>query len=407
MPDAGVSYVLNPDATSCYGEDGGKPRGLQTDVTLGGKKQDSFAYSAVGQPAFGKFAGGVSYVAPATGIFRALDLAVNEYQGGQDYLGAWDAATGQFRPGFPGVVNDLQFLTGPSVADVDGKPGEELLGGTAYLDVHAFDATGNDVGGWPKLTSDWMVTNPAIGTFGQRADDPDARKVVAAATRSGSLFVYGTGAGGCADGSWPRFHHDNANSGDYDRDAVAPARPGSVRLAGRRLTFTAPGDDGLCGQASAYEVVQSNRTVTGKSFARVRAATVKPGDAGATQSIALTGRKRRSVGIRAVDDQGNAGPVATIGKGKRAAPRPRLRVTVAPRKAHAGTPTTFRIRVRDARGRGVRGAVVRLAGRRVKTNRRGRATVRVSLGDRRRYTVSARRGRASGKASVRVVQTRA
>jgi hypothetical protein len=317
MPDAGVSYVLNPDGTSCYGRDGGKDRGLQTDVTLGGRKQDSFAYSAVGQPAFGRFAGGVSYMAPATGIVRALDLAVNEYQGGQDYVGAWDASTGQFRPGFPAVVNDLQFLTGPSVADVDGVPGEELLAGTASLDVHAFGASGADAAGWPKLTSDWMVTNPAIGTFGQRDDDPAARKVVAAATRSGSLFVYRSGAGGCAGASWPRFHHDNANSGDYRRDAVAPGKPGAVRLSRRTLKFTAPGDDGLCGRAARYQVVESDRTVTGRSFGDARAASVRPAAAGAAQSIELTGRRRASVGIRAVDEQGNAGPVVTIGTARR------------------------------------------------------------------------------------------
>jgi hypothetical protein len=312
MPDAGISYILNPDATSCYGEDGGKSRGLQTDVTLSGRKQDSFAYSAVGQPAFGNFAGGVSYLAPATGIVRALDLAANEYQGGQDYLGAWDAATGQFRPGFPGVVNDLQFLTGPSVGDIDGRAGEELLGGTAYLDVHAFDAAGGDIGGWPKLTSDWMVTNPTIGTFGEREADGDARKVVAIATRSGSLFVYRTGAEACADASWPRFHHDNANSGDYRRDAVSPGAPGDVALDGRTLKLTAPGDDGLCGRAAAYQVVQSNGAVTGESFAGAPSEPVKPGDPGQAQSIPLTGPKRKVVAVRALDEQGNAGPFVTV-----------------------------------------------------------------------------------------------
>ena len=49
-----------------------------------------------------------------------------------------------------------------------------MLGGTAYLDVHAFGAGGSDVGGWPKLTSGWMVANPAVGTFGS-----SDRKVVA------------------------------------------------------------------------------------------------------------------------------------------------------------------------------------------------------------------------------------
>ena len=310
MPDAGVSYVLNGDATSCYGEDGGKPRALQTDVALSGRKTDAFAYSAVGQPAFGRFAGGVSYLAPATGIFRALDLAVNEYQGGQDYLGAWDTATGQFRPGFPGVVNDLQFLTGPSVADVDGRAGEELLGGTAYLDVHAFDAAGGEAGGWPKLTSDWMVANPVVGTFGS-----SSRKVAAVVTRAGSLFVYRTGAEECADASWPRFHHDNANSGDFSRDAAAPGAPDRARLAGDRLSFVAPGDDGPCGRAARYEVVQSDREPSGRSFEDARAIG-KPVDAGERVTVDLPGRAKRFVALRAVDEQGNASRPVVLARGR-------------------------------------------------------------------------------------------
>ena len=40
---------------------------------------------------------------------------------GQDFLAAWTtAASGQLQPGFPATMNDLQFLTGPSVADIDG-----------------------------------------------------------------------------------------------------------------------------------------------------------------------------------------------------------------------------------------------------------------------------------------------
>jgi hypothetical protein len=224
---------------------------------------------------------------------------VNEYQGGQDYLGAWDAATGQFRPGFPGVVNDLQFLTGPSVADIDGRAGEELLGGTAYLDVHAFDGQGGEVRGWPKLTSDWMVANPAIGTFGS-----SSRKAVAVVTRSGFLFVYRVGTDSCAGASWPRFHHDNANSGDFSRDAVAPAPPERVRARRGRLALVTAGDDGECGRAVRYEVVQSDRRVSGRSFGRARS--LRPRSKRARrQVLRLPGRSRRYVAVRAVDEQGN------------------------------------------------------------------------------------------------------
>ncbi len=40
------------------------------------------------------------------------------------------------------MVNDLQFLPGPSLADLDGQAGEELLGGTASQDLYAVRSDG-------------------------------------------------------------------------------------------------------------------------------------------------------------------------------------------------------------------------------------------------------------------------
>jgi hypothetical protein len=316
IPDAGVGYVVNPTGDSCYGKDDGKDRGLQTDASAAPGKTDTPAFPAVGHPAFGNFAGGISFVAPAAGLLRALDLAVNEYQsGGQDFLAAWNAADGQFRPGFPSRVNDLQFLTGPSVADVDGAAGEEMVGGTASLDLAAMSGTGVPVNtAWPKLTSDWTVANPLIGSFGTRDTSDSARKVVAALTRSGSLFAYETDAPACSPGSWPRFHHDPANSGDYRRDAVSPGRPSSPKLEGRTLSVGAPGDDLLCGQASRYEIAHSNSRINGATFRSGKriATTVAPAEPGTRQSIQLPTGLRRYVAIRAVDEQGNVGRVARV-----------------------------------------------------------------------------------------------
>ena len=66
---------------------------------------------------------GLSFIAPAAGLGRALDVAFPDYQPtGQDFLAAWSVAGGgQLRPGFPQAVNDLQFLTGPSVADLERR----------------------------------------------------------------------------------------------------------------------------------------------------------------------------------------------------------------------------------------------------------------------------------------------
>jgi hypothetical protein len=306
MPGAGPAYVFNSDGTSCYGKSPGNDgqqhdTALQSDVALGNGKIDTPAIPAVGMPAFGNFAGGVSFLAPVTGLLRALDVVLPEYQGGQDFLAAWDPSTGQFRPGFPTPVNDLQFLTGPSVADIDGQPGEELLGGSASLDLNAVSSAGAAVSGWPKLTSDWMVANPLIGSWGALSG-----KVVIGMTRSRYLLAYKTSAPACSPSSWPRFHHDDANSGDYSRDATPPGRPYDATLASRALTFSAPGDDLLCGRATRYEVVEDGTVVANAPA---------PGETGTRQTLTLPAAVKRSVSVRAVDEQGNAGPPLVVRTG--------------------------------------------------------------------------------------------
>lgn len=101
-------------------------------------------------------------------------------------------------------------------------------------------------------------------------------------------------------------------------------------------------------------------------------------------------------------------PTAPFGKSqvfftRSRVPVRRLTVRVRPRVATAGSPTTFHVSVRTARGRAVRGAIVRLAGRRDRTGRRGRATIRVTPGHRGALRVTARApGHRPGLARVRI-----
>ena len=87
--------------------------------------------------------------------------------------------------------------------------------------------------------------------------------------------------------------------------------------------------------------------------------------------------------------------------------RPRLRVSVRPRRVSAGRSVRMRVRVRARRGgrlRAVRGALVRTGGRRARTDRRGRATLRVRYRRRGARRVSARAaGFLPGRATVRVL----
>ncbi len=251
IPNNGFGYVLNADGSSCFGSDGsGHYNTLQTDSGSGNTDRPDFP--AVGSPAFGNFAGGVSFLAPATGLLRAIDV------------------NGQGQP------------------------------------VSA---------AWPKMTSGWIIANPLVGSWGTIDTDATARKAIVAMTRDGVIFAYKTPAPACSLSSWPKFHHDLANSGDYSRDAVDPGAPTNLAFAGGKLTFTAPGDDLLCGKVARYEAVQATFPVNGSNFNQgnpVPTDAIKVDQPGKPQTLQLGGRLQRYLAIRAVDDQGNVGPAATI-----------------------------------------------------------------------------------------------
>jgi hypothetical protein len=220
-------------------------------------------------------------------------------------------------------VNDLQLLTGPAVADIDGSGGEEVLTGSASQDLVAYGPGGTPVGGWPKLTTDWTVATPLIGSFGTEDTKRSARKVVVGITRSGYVHAYRTDAPACSPSSSPRFHHDNANSGDYSRDAILPGAPTAIGTAkhGTRVRFGAPGDDLLCGTADHYELVTAGSPIDESSFADAKPLTgaPEPAAAGKTQTLDVPKASKGYLAIRAVDEQGNVGRVASV---KAKAPRP-------------------------------------------------------------------------------------
>ena len=387
IPDAGIGYIVNPDGTSCYGEQSGKDVGL--DVTPpAAPNTDAPLFPAVGHPAFGELDGETVFLAPAAGLRRALDLGVNEYQAGsQDFVAAWNASSGSFRTGFPAVVNDLQFLTGPSVADIDGAGSQEIVAGTASMDLAALGSGGAPASGaWPKLTGDWMVANPAIGGFGVYEPDEDARKSVIAFTRAGTLLAYGTDAPACSDASWPRFHHDPANSGDARRDAMPPGTPEALRIEGGELVFRAPGDDLMCGQAASYEVVTGGSAPGAAAFRRAGAVEgVEPVDAGAVVRIPLPAGSDRFVSVRALDDQGNGGRFATLDRFGGAGPGG----TTGRKRCVARRVPISGNRIGPAR----LGARLSALTRRFRVIRRTRRATRLCVRGGGRFLVAARRGR--------------
>jgi uncharacterized repeat protein (TIGR01451 family) len=104
-------------------------------------------------------------------------------------------------------------------------------------------------------------------------------------------------------------------------DATPPAAPTSLQasLGSReiRLNWVAPGDDGVSGQATLYEVRYSDAdlSVPANWNSALKVGAPFPGAAFAPESLtfnAFYGRTSVNVGVRAVDEAGNAGPVAQI-----------------------------------------------------------------------------------------------
>ena len=207
-------------------------------------KIDTPAFPAVGEPAFGTLDGTTTELFnPDAGLIRALDIVAPDYQkGGQDFIAGWDASTGQFIPGFPAVDNDLSFITGEVVGDITGEaPKQEVVAGTASNDLEAYNSAGLPAStAWPKLTGGWTVATPVLGSLGTLDTSSEAKKDIVSITREGTLAVYSTPASACSPSSWPNFHHDIANSGDYTRDAVPPGVPYEGSAVEHTLTFDAP-----------------------------------------------------------------------------------------------------------------------------------------------------------------------
>ncbi len=176
----------------------------------------------VANPVFGDLDqdGIPEYITGAVSSIYLASLAarsVVEYQQG---VGAWSGATGQMLEGWPRQIEDVQFLAAPAIGDItgDGMP-EAIMVSAGYL-VHAWDATGTEAAGFPKMTGNWILGSPALGDI-----DGDGLLDVAVTTREGWLFVWGTQ--GRADQSleWASIHHDAQNTGNYEHALPVQSGP--------------------------------------------------------------------------------------------------------------------------------------------------------------------------------------
>ncbi len=230
-------------------------------------------------------------------------------------IGAYDAGTGAPLPAWPTVTDDYQFLSSSTIAQVvPGGVTQQVIAGTGLGLLHAYDgATGQDVAGFPKVTGGWLFAPAAL------SDDHR----MAAVTREGYLFEWNLDAiGPTCQNQWPGFRHDAHNSGDYNTDGTAPGVPLSLSVSGQKISFASPGDDGYCGQTSAYvvrvdgQVVNASGPVVGPL-------------ASAVLTLPAVPAAGTSISVLAVDKAGNTGSAAIVRAPAGATPTPTVTVTAS------------------------------------------------------------------------------
>jgi MYXO-CTERM domain-containing protein len=188
--------------------------------------QNQVEFSFVAHPAVGDLDsdGTPDLVEGTAGVDIALAFAsAGSRKDFEHHFSAWDGKSGNFKKGFPRVIEDWVFFSTPAVADVDGDGKPEVLSGSGGYFVHGWNVNGDEPKNFPKFTGGWALATPTVGDI-----DGDGKLELIATTRSGYLFAWHTE--GKANGriDWANFRHDNHNTGNFETliDQGTRAQPG-------------------------------------------------------------------------------------------------------------------------------------------------------------------------------------
>jgi len=142
-------------------------------------------------------------VAGLTGLNWGLSLALSRWVPYQDHLVAvWDTQTGLALDAWPQVIEDIMMFVKPAVEDISGDGVPEIIMSSGGYLVHAWDADGVEIDGWPKFTGGWVYSAIQVGDI-----TGDGFNEVIAMTREGRLYVWGTGGRRITStptSDWPR-----------------------------------------------------------------------------------------------------------------------------------------------------------------------------------------------------------
>jgi hypothetical protein len=230
-------------------------------------------------------------------------------------LQAWNGQSGISLPAYPQAVEDFQLLSSPAVADLSSAPGVEATLGTGLYLIRNVNFAGIEGGGWPKFTGGWNFAVPAIGDA-----DGDGTLEVSALSREGFAFLWDTDRPACGtNDEWWTSRHDEWSTGAYGTDSRPPGTPEGLDITaddtGVSLTWTAPGDDWLCGTAESYRVIGSGAPIRGPQDGTVIRPQEAAATSGETQTLHLDSSEVDGFSHLAVlyrDEAGNWGHLASV-----------------------------------------------------------------------------------------------
>jgi hypothetical protein len=230
-------------------------------------------------------------------------------------IGAWDPTSGSSLSQFSHYVQGLSFFAAPAIADVTGDGTPDVIVPADSGAIMAFDGkTGMAAAGFPKYTGGWSVFTPAIGdVLGTKHTD------VAAMTREGYLFIWGTAGNGCSGNSeaW-HWHQNDYNDGLYGSDTRPPSAVSDLKVAKSGsndiLTWTAAGNDWRCGTPAGYQLFTSTAPITQSNVVHAARLPLGPGccpaSGGTKWSITIPASENKGyLALRATDSVAHVGPL--------------------------------------------------------------------------------------------------
>lgn len=167
--------------------------------------------AAASSGAIGRLRPVAFYAQPETGGLSTVGAleADNSGLSVDNYAVAYAATSGAALLGFPAAAQGLDFFGSPVVCPVGDGPEPDVVQGGDSNTIVAVNPTGGEAPGFPKWTTGWTFYGPTCGSL-----TATGQVDLVAVTREGYVMAWSTHGTQAADVQWPRWHHDDANTGN-------------------------------------------------------------------------------------------------------------------------------------------------------------------------------------------------